>query len=61
MDKGSPDPQQDRKLRLIFLSVALLTLLAAIALTVAWFMFLGYGAVALLDFITAFPAGAVPR
>ena len=51
MDKGSADPHQDRKVRLIFLSVGLLTSASAIALTVAWFTLLGYGVVALLDFI----------
>lgn len=53
MDKGSADPHQDRKFRLIFLSVGLLTVASAIALTVAWFMLIGYGIVALLDFMAA--------
>jgi hypothetical protein len=61
MDKGSADPNQDRKFRLIFLSVGLVTVVAAIALTVTWVMLLSYGVVALLDFITTGPAGAVPR
>ncbi len=51
MDKGSADPQQARKVRLIVLSVGLLTAVSAIALTVAWFTLLGYGVVTLLDFI----------
>ena len=57
MDKGSADPQ-DRKLRLIFITVALLTVAAAIAVTVAWFMLIGHAFVALLEFIAAGPAGA---
>ena len=61
MDKGSADPNQDRKFRRIFLSVGLVTVVAAIALTVAWVVLLGYGAVALLDFLAADPAGAVPH
>ena len=60
MDKGSAD-DQDSKPRRIFIIVGLLTLAAAIALTVAWVMLLGYGAVALFDLITTGPAGAVPR
>ena len=51
MDKGSADPHQDRKVRLIVMSVGLLTAVSAIALTVAWFTLLGYGVVTLLDFI----------
>jgi hypothetical protein len=51
MGKGSADPHQDRKVRLIILSVGLLTAALAIALTVAWFSLLGYGVVTLLDFI----------
>jgi hypothetical protein len=57
MDKGSAD-HQDRKLRLIFITVGLLTLASAIAVTVAWFIFIGHGFVALLDFFGASPAGA---
>jgi hypothetical protein len=52
MDKGSADPHQDRKVRLIVLSVGLLTAASAITLTVAWFTLLGYGVVTLLDCIT---------
>ena len=58
MDEGSADPHQDRKIRLIFLSVGLLSVALAVALTVAWFMLIGYGVVALLDFIAAGPVGA---
>ena len=57
MDKGSVD-DPDRKLRLIFITVGLLTIVGAIAVTVAWFMLIGHGFVALLDFIGASPAGA---
>ena len=59
MDKGSAD-DQDRKPRRIFITVGLLTVAAAIAVTVAWFMLIGHAFVALLDFISAGPAGAVP-
>jgi cytochrome c oxidase subunit IV len=56
-DKDSAD-HQDRKLRLIFITVGLLTVVSAIAVTVVWFTLIGHAIVALLDFIAAGSAGA---
>ena len=57
MDRG-PVHHPDRKLRLILIAVGLLTLAAAIAVTVAWFTLIGHAFVALLDLIATSPAGA---
>jgi flagellar basal body-associated protein FliL len=47
MDKGPADPP-DRKARLIVIIIALLTVTSAITLTVAWFVLIGYGVLALV-------------
>jgi len=50
MDKGSADPP-DRKARLIVIIIALLTVTSAIGLTVAWFVLIGYGVLALVGWM----------
>jgi len=50
MDKGSADPP-DRKARLIVMIIVLLTVTSAMALTVGWFTLIGYGVLALVDWM----------
>ena len=60
MDKGSADPHQDRKFRLIFLERRIVDRGFGDCLNGSVVHANVSGVVALLDFISAGPAGAVP-